>query len=366
MSRPIGKRLDEIRTLDKINILMVDDQPSKLLSYEAILSELGENLFQAGSANEALDCLLRNDVAVVLTDVDMPGLDGFELAKMIHGHPRFEDVAILFVSAARMTDADRLAGYDHGAVDYISVPIVPELLRAKVRVFSRLHRKTRELKSLYGEMGRLSNRMIAAQDDERRRIARELHDSLGQQLAFAKMAADRINVSEAREQAAEVAALIEEALRQVRSISHLLHPPMLDEIGLEYVIGWYLEGLTKRSGIETAFEVEPRPFPRLPQEMEIALYRILQEAVTNAYRHSAGRRIWVRLQLAGEQIRLAVRDDGKGVSREVSALRVGAVGVGLGGMRQRVAELGGQLRLAIAEPGTLVEVVIPSNPAHCD
>src|SRR6202167_4324238 len=118
---------------DKVNILMVDDQPAKLLSYEAILGELGENLIKVTSGKDALEYLLKNDTAVVLMDVSMPELDGFELAKMIRQHPRFQKTAIILISAIHLTDVDRLKGYQHGAVDYVSVPIVPELLRAKVR-----------------------------------------------------------------------------------------------------------------------------------------------------------------------------------------------------------------------------------------
>src|SRR6202035_4486992 len=133
---------------EKVNILMVDDQPAKLLSYEVMLAELGENLIKATSAKEALEILLKTDVAVVLMDVSMPELDGFELATMIRQHPRFQRTAIIFISAVHLTDMDRLKGYEHGAVDYISVPVVQELLRAKVRVFSELYRKTRELETL--------------------------------------------------------------------------------------------------------------------------------------------------------------------------------------------------------------------------
>jgi signal transduction histidine kinase len=133
---------------DKVNILLVDDQPAKLLSYEVILSELGENLIKAGSASEALQLLLKHEFAVVLIDVCMPELDGFELAEMIRGHPRFHRTAIIFVSAIAMTDLDRLRGYELGAVDYVPVPVVPELLRARVRVFADLFRKTRALEAL--------------------------------------------------------------------------------------------------------------------------------------------------------------------------------------------------------------------------
>src|SRR6266404_1438417 len=130
-----------------VNILMVDDQPSKLLSYEVMLGELGENLVKASSGREALELLLKMDFAVVLMDVSMPELDGFELAEMIRQHPRFQKTAIIFISAVHLTDVDRLKGYERGAVDYISVPINPELLRAKVSVFAELHRKARRMES---------------------------------------------------------------------------------------------------------------------------------------------------------------------------------------------------------------------------
>src|SRR4051812_23353290 len=139
---------------EKVNILLVDDQPGKLLTYETILSELGENLIKAASANEALEQLLRNDVAVILVDVCMPELDGFELAAMIRDHPRFKKTAIIFVSAIQVTDLDLLRGYQAGAVDYVPVPVVPDLLRAKVRVFAELYRKTRQLEALNTELER--------------------------------------------------------------------------------------------------------------------------------------------------------------------------------------------------------------------
>src|ERR1700732_1060896 len=143
-------------THDRVNILMVDDQPAKLLSYEVILGELGENLIKANSGKEALDYLLKNDVAVVLMDVSMPDLDGFELADMIRQHPRFHETAIIFISAVHLTDMDRLKGYQRGAVDYISVPVQPELLRAKVSVFAELHRRAKQLAILNEDLRNLS------------------------------------------------------------------------------------------------------------------------------------------------------------------------------------------------------------------
>src|SRR5438128_3322123 len=137
---------------DKVNILLVDDQPGKLLSYEVMLEALGENLIKAASAREALEHLLKQDIAVVLVDVCMPELDGFELAAMIREHPRFQKTAIIFISAIHLSEMDYLRGYSAGAVDYVPVPVVPEVLRAKVRVFSELFRKTRELEQLNREL----------------------------------------------------------------------------------------------------------------------------------------------------------------------------------------------------------------------
>src|SRR6202789_3028858 len=138
----------QMATKEKINILMVDDQPAKLLSYEVMLGELNENLIQATSGKEALEHLLKTDVAVVLMDVSMPELDGFELATMIRQHPRYQKTAIIFISAIHMSDMDRLRAYAQGAVDYLNVPVIPELPRAKVSVFAELHRRARQLETL--------------------------------------------------------------------------------------------------------------------------------------------------------------------------------------------------------------------------
>ena len=136
----------------KVNILLVDDQPAKLLAYEVILKELGENLVVAASGREALEYLLKNEVAVILVDVCMPELDGFELAAMIREHPRFQQTAMIFISAIQVSDLDRLRGYEMGAVDYVPVPVIPEVLRAKIRVFVELYRKTLQLEQFNTEL----------------------------------------------------------------------------------------------------------------------------------------------------------------------------------------------------------------------
>ena len=179
---------------DKVNVLLVDDQPSKLLSYEVILEELGENLIKAASGKEALAQLLRREFAVILVDVAMPELDGFELAAMIREHPRFEQTAIIFVSAVHLSEFDSLRGYQAGAVDYLPVPIVPDLLRAKVRIFCDLYRKTRQLEALNEELERRvearTAELAAANADLEKRVdarTREREEALAQVAEMQKL-----------------------------------------------------------------------------------------------------------------------------------------------------------------------------------
>jgi len=351
---------------EKVNILMVDDQPGKLLSYEVILGELGETLVKASSGREALELLLKNDFAVVLMDVSMPEIDGFELADIIREHPRFQKTAIIFISGVHLTDLDRLKGYQRGAVDYISVPVVPEVLRAKVSVFVELHRKSRQLEALNHELGRLSFSLMTTQDEERRRIARELHDGLGQDLTVAKIMLQGIfrggNSTESNDQAiADVFRLMDGSLQQIRNVSYLLHPPLLDEIGLRSALGWYLDGLSKRGDIEITMELDPLEFPRLAPELETTLFRIIQEALTNVFRHSKASKASVTLEKRESEIAATIRDDGLGVSDEIAEFRHGSIGVGIGGMRQRIKELGGELLLRNTHPGTCVEALIPTT-----
>ena len=169
-----------------VNILMVDDQPAKLLAYEVILKQLGENLVGAASAREAFEYLLKNEVAVILVDVCMPELDGFELAAMIHEHPRFQKTAIIFISAIQVSDLDRLRGYEMGAVDYVPVPVVPEVLRAKIRVFADLYRKTRQLERLNAELeDRVRARTVELEELHARLLESEQRRSLA--IAAGKM-----------------------------------------------------------------------------------------------------------------------------------------------------------------------------------
>jgi len=356
-----------MREQEKVNILMVDDQPGKLLTYEAILNELDENLIKARSGKEALDHLLRTDIAIVLMDVSMPELDGFQLADMIRQHPRFQKIAIIFISAVHLTDLDRLNAYQRGAVDYISVPVVPELLRAKVRVFADLHRKTQQLETLNRDLRSLSARLLAMQDEERRRIARDLHDSIGPLIAALSMNNGML-AQQTKKLGPEVAdvlqqnnQLVEQLSKDIRTISHLLHPPLLDEIGLLPAIKMFAEGFAERSSVKVDVELSPE-IGRLPPNVEISVFRVVQECLTNVYRHSGSKTASIKIAPSQEKLlTVQVRDEGKGMPRTngVPAFPGPNHGVGLSGMRERLRELGGTLEIKSSENGTTVIAAVP-------
>jgi signal transduction histidine kinase len=343
----------------RTNILMVDDQPGRLLTYEAMLSDLGENLFKAHSGMHALEILLKNDIALVLMDVSMPGMDGFETAQMIHEHPRFQNTPIIFISGIHVSDLDRLKGYQHGAVDYVSVPVVPQLLRAKVKVFVELHHKTQQLETL-------NARLTLLQEYERRRIARELHDSVGQLLAAINMNSAFVQAEshkltpDAVRRLAENSAMVDEVIKQIRTISHLLHPPLLEEAGLESALRWYVEGFSKRSKIDAQLDI-PADFARLPHEMELSIFRVVQECLTNIHRHSGSPAALIRITQSESCLKIEIEDRGKGIPPEKElALRSSAyAGVGLRGMRERLRQLGGTLHIQSNEQGTRVTVILP-------
>ena len=215
---------------------------------------------------------------------------------------------------------------------------------------------------------RLSGRILNLQDEERRRIARELHDSLGQYLTAAKMNLDILSASlKGQDETALVsdcAETIARCLSETRTLSHLLHPPLLDEAGLVSAARWYAEGLAARSGIEVNLDLPP-DLPRLDRDVETALFRSLQEALTNVYRHSGSSKVQVTLQLDAEHVRMEIHDNGRGIPqnrmRRFSQDGVGT-GVGLAGMRERIREVGGTLTLRSGPSGTSVIVAVPIAP----
>ena len=203
------------------------------------------------------------------------------------------------------------------------------------------------------ELQKLSAQVLHVQDEERRRIARELHDDLGQQLVAIKMAVDKTKNEEASQ-------LTEAALISVRNLAYLLHPPLLDETGLRNALNWFVEGLTKRSNIQIELKICPENFPRLGMDIETTIFRVVQESLSNVFRHSDSDRALVELEKQTERIVVRIRDYGKGLPAQICGTNgTRLAGVGIGGMRERIRQFGGSLTVSNCEPGTLVEASIP-------
>ena len=230
-------------------------------------------------------------------------------------------------------------------------------LRGRVTELLESQRQV-ELKTL--ELQRLSGELLRVQDEERRRIARSLHDDLGQELVVLKLALDACSKSkeDADKMITEAMATADSALQKVRNLSYLLHPPLLDESGLLPALHWYFEGLQSRGQVRIAFEYRPILFPRLPRDIEIAVFRVIQEALTNVYRHSGSQDARIELIQEGGHVIVRVRDFGKGIPENSIGLTA-IPGVGISGMRERVKQLNGDLRISRAEPGTTVEATVP-------
>jgi signal transduction histidine kinase len=212
---------------------------------------------------------------------------------------------------------------------------------------------------------KLSGRLLGIQDQERRRIARELHDSLGQYLAGLKIAIEMLTKSPTAEQSKpllnECSDILEKAIAETRTLSHLLHPPLLDEAGFASAASWFVTGFSQRSGIPVSLEL-PDDIPRLSEAVEIALFRILQESLTNVHRHSQTQSAEIKVETDAEVISIEVCDHGKGMPEHVLEQIRGdgtKLGVGLAGMRERIHELGGNFEVKSDENGTIVRATVP-------
>jgi PAS domain S-box-containing protein len=228
----------------------------------------------------------------------------------------------------------------------------------------------RQLRKSEESLRQLSLNLLRTQDEERRRIGREMHDSLGQYLGALKMKLEMLrlqdkNLSPATtRELAQCSALLHDCLKEVRTISYLLYPPMLEEMGLKSAVRWYLDGFTERSGIQTSFTVSDR-LQRMPRDIELALFRVLQEALTNVHKHSASAKVDLRLLNSDGNVTLEVRDFGKGLSdsmrNQLESSWYALLGVGLRGMHERIQQLGGTLNVESAAPGTLVRATVPTH-----
>ncbi|TMA30738.1 MAG: response regulator [Deltaproteobacteria bacterium] len=317
---------------EPVQILLVDDQPGKLLSYEAMLADLDATLIRASSASEALEQLLRTDIAVVLIDVCMPELDGFELAAMIRGHPRYRNTAIILVSAVLVNDVHRLKGYHAGAMDYVGVPVVPEILRAKVAVFADLYRKSRRLERMNEELERrVEERTAALRASDRRKdeflaiLAHELRNPLAPML-------NSIHLLRACAEPTQRARAVEVIDRQLGHLIRLVD----DLLDVSRITTGKLELRTESVKIVEALEyaverVQPEIEHR-GQQLSVAvegdalvvdgdatrLTQIFSNLLQNASKFTErGGKIAVRAERSEGDVLVSVRDTGVGIAPEM-------------------------------------------------
>jgi len=346
----------------KAKILLVDDEPKSLFALQELLSTLGEHLLIAQSGEEALRLALRNDFAVILLDVRMPGMDGFETAKLIRSRERSRLTPVIFLTAAADEMTSMFRGYEVGAVDYLMKPVVPEILKSKVAVFVELHRKSERLRESEEKLRRLAAHLISVREEERAHIAREIHDELGQVLTGLKMEvtwlAKRLHEQPLLDKTDSMCKLIDSTVQTVRKIATGLRPEMLDDMGLVAAIGWQAKEFQKRTGIRCRVKLPPEG-TKLDIDVSTTAFRIFQEILTNVARHSRATRVDIDLEVDAGQVRLEVADNGVGIAE---AELNGRKSLGLLGMHERALLFGGEVSIGGAPGhGTRVSVTIPTR-----
>ena len=381
-------------------ILTVDDNDAMRYSLVRSLKDAGYNVIEARTGKEAL-AMAADAPDLITLDVNLPDMSGFQVCRQLKSDPQTSSIPILHVSSTFVDPEYRVRGLDGGADAYLSEPIdraelvatIGALLRLKTAenrvrqqaaeaeaarkdlatlnasLEDKIAERTAELKIANEGLRELSARLLKMRDEERRRLARELHDSVGQLLAAITMNLDLIGRESSKLSPFSVQALtdngtmVREVMQSIRTISHLLHPPLLDEAGLPSALQWYVDEFSKRSGIKVHLDCEDS-LERLPSEMETAIFRIVQECLGNVHRHSESQTASIRLEIAGDRAYVEVSDRGKGIPPDLQEKLKsrGHLGVGLRGIRERIAQFGGELQIQSNEEGTVVSATIPCTP----
>jgi signal transduction histidine kinase len=354
--QPSNVRIQAVSSIDDLNSAICKDAGAAIITEEVLqngaISKLAHNLSNQPPWSDF--------PIIVLTG---SGLSTASTELAVRSRAPLGNVALLerplrpvtLISAVRSALVARLRQYE--IRDHLKERKAAEdaLRRAHDALETLVEQRTAALR-------RLSVKLLRVQDEERRRIARELHDSLGQDLTAAKICLDMLGQNFKGDAAhlKEAQELVNRSISDTRTLSHLLHPPLLDEAGFISAARWYVEGFGQRSGITTQLQL-PENLQRLPRQIETALFRIMQEALTNVHRHSGSRTVQVCVTVDESRVILTVKDFGMGVPREIldRFWKTGNVGVGLAGIRERLKELGGYLEIESSLDGTLLKATIP-------
>lgn len=345
------------------NILIVDDNATNLLYLEIILRHLPANLVQALSGQEALNKTKNTELALAILDVQMPEMNGYELAVHLNENRSDNKVPIIFLTANFPENARIMEGYQAGAVDYFVKPLNEVILVSKIKIFLELYWQKRrilestemiriseeETKLAKSKVEELNDHLIRAVEEERSNISLQVHDELGQSMTALKMDLSwiRQNMNQPDLVQAKLDKMIQmtnEVIHRVQRISSELHPGVLDDLGLNAAIDWYCSEFTERSGIACELfldEKEPDT-----QKLQLAMFRIIQEALTNVLRHSKADKVSIEL-ITSPEFLLTISDNGIGIPAE--KIESGK-SFGLIGMRQRIAQCGGNIEFK-GEPG---------------
>ncbi|WP_084199897.1 ATP-binding response regulator [Noviherbaspirillum autotrophicum] len=388
-------------------VLLVNDDSASLLALSSLLVDRdGYEVIMARSGEEALRHVLNHDFAVILLDVSMPSMDGFETAEAIHSHPRSASVPIIFVTAHYADEMNRLKGYQKGAVDYLFTPIIPQILQSKVAVFVELAKKNMQLQYQKHDLEKLNDELQAqrwldlqhinerkqaeealrqsqnelrelasyqerVKEDERKRIAREIHDELGQNLLALRIDIAMLHARTASTHPklnGKVHAVldhIDATMKAMRSIINNLRPTVLD-LGLTAAIEWQVKEFQRRTGIACELELSDKEL-MVDDSRATALFRVLQESLNNVFRHARATKTKIEVYQTDNRLYMRVADNGVGI---FPGCRRKANSFGLIGMKERISTLGGELDIDTAQDrGTALTVSIPVDAAHesaCD